>query len=82
MATPDPALPRGTRINVGTRGSLKEILFGPSLLTDGTMNFIGALKVCMGMVGAANIRELQQANLIYAPDIKSEGKTFQAAQKA
>jgi IMP dehydrogenase len=82
MATPDPALPRGTRINVGTRGSLKEILFGPSLLTDGTMNFMGALKACMGMVGAANIRELQQANLIYAPDIKTEGKTFQAAQKA
>ncbi|MBH52182.1 MAG: GuaB3 family IMP dehydrogenase-related protein [Chloroflexi bacterium] len=82
MATPDPALPRGTRINVGTRGSLKEILFGPSLLTDGTMNFIGALKACMGMVGAANIRELQQASLIYAPDIKAEGKSFQAAQKS
>lgn len=80
MATPDPALPRGTRIRVGTRGSLKEILLGPSILTDGTMNLMGALRACMGMVGASDIRELQQANLVFAPDIKSEGKMFQMAQ--
>ena len=80
MATPDPTLPRGTRINVGTRGTLEEVLFGPSSRTDGTMNLTGALRACMGMVGAFNIRELQQAELVYAPDIKMEGKAFQMAQ--
>jgi IMP dehydrogenase len=80
MATPDPALPRGTRISVGTKGTLKEVLFGPSSRTDGTMNLTGALRACMGMVGAFNIRELQQTELIYAPDIKAEGKIYQIAQ--
>ena len=80
MATPDPALPRGTRISVGTKGTLKEVLFGPSSRTDGTMNLTGALRACMGMVGAFNIRELQQTELIYAPDIKAEGKSYQIAQ--
>ena len=80
MATPDPALPRGTRIRVGTRASLDEILNGPSSVSDGTMNLMGALRACMGMVGASTIRELQQAGLVYAPDIKMEGKAFQIAQ--
>lgn len=80
MATPDPALPRGIRIRVGTRGTMEEILTGPSSRTDGTMNLIGALRACMGMVGASSIRELQQAGLVYAPDIKMEGKAFQIAQ--
>ena len=44
MATPDPALPRGTRIRVGTKGTLQEVLFGPSSRTDGTMNLTGALR--------------------------------------
>ena len=80
MATPDPALPRGTRISVGTKGTLEQVLFGPSSQTDGTMNLTGALRACMGMVGAFNIRELQQTGLIYAPDIKAEGKIYQMAQ--
>ena len=29
MATPDPNLPRGTRIRTGIKGTLREILFGP-----------------------------------------------------
>ena len=77
MASPHPALPRGTRINVGTRGSLEQILFGPSSVTDGTMNLVTALKICMGMVGAFNVRELQQAEMVIAPAIKTEGKIFQ-----
>ncbi|HQE25526.1 MAG TPA: GuaB3 family IMP dehydrogenase-related protein, partial [Candidatus Atribacteria bacterium] len=44
MATPDPNLPRGTLVQVGIKGSLKEILLGPSHLTDGTMNLVGALR--------------------------------------
>ena len=77
MANPHPALPRGTRVNVGVRGTLKEILFGPTSLTDGTQNLIGALKVCMGMVGAQTIKEMHNAEIIMAPSIKTEGKFYQ-----
>ncbi|MSQ11629.1 MAG: GuaB3 family IMP dehydrogenase-related protein [Dehalococcoidia bacterium] len=80
MATPHPALPRGTRIHVGTKAPLEQILFGPSSVTDGTMNLVGALRAAMGMVGAFSIREMQQAELVYAPDIKTEGKLFQMKQ--
>ncbi|MCH8868901.1 MAG: GuaB3 family IMP dehydrogenase-related protein [Chloroflexi bacterium] len=77
MANPHPALPRGTRVNVGVRGTLKEILFGPTSLTDGTQNLIGALRVCMGMVGAQTIKEMHNAEIIMAPSIKTEGKFYQ-----
>ena len=77
MATPHAALPRGTRVKVGVKGSLDRILFGPTSLTDGTQNLIGALRACMGMVGALNIREMHEAEVIVAPSIKTEGKHFQ-----
>ncbi len=80
MATPHPNLPRGTRIHVGTTGTLKQILFGPAQMDDGTQNLVGALQTCMGNVGARNIRELQQTEIIIAPAIRTEGKVFQAAQ--
>jgi IMP dehydrogenase len=81
MATPHANLPRGTRIHVGTSGSLEEILYGPAHLDDGSQNLIGALRTCMGSVGAANIRELQRVELVIAPAIKTEGKIFQKAQR-
>lgn len=77
MANPHPALPRGTRVRVGVRGSLEQILFGPTSRTDGTQNLMGALRVCMGMVGASNIREMHNAEVMVAPAIKTEGKHFQ-----
>src|SRR5438034_1135749 len=81
MATPHQNLPRGTRIRVGIAGSLEQILFGPAFTEDGTLNLVGAIRTCMGSVGARNIRELQQTELIIAPAIKTEGKIFQQAQK-
>jgi IMP dehydrogenase len=81
MATPHSNLPRGTRIRVGVVGPLEQILFGPAFTEDGTMNLVGAIRTCMGSVGAMNIRELQQIELIIAPAIKTEGKVFQRAQK-
>ena len=77
MATPHAELPRGTRITVGTKGSLKQILYGPTSRTDGTQNFVGALRVAMGMCGAYTIRDLHKAEMIVAPAIKTEGKYFQ-----
>ena len=77
MATPHPALPRGTRVSVGTKGSLRQILRGPSSITDGTQNLIGALEVCMGMVGAFTVRDMHAADLVVAPAVKTEGKHYQ-----
>lgn len=79
MASPHPALPRGTRINAGIKGSMEQVLFGPSNRSDGTQNLIGALRVSMGMVGAFSIREMHQAEMIVAPSVRTEGKVFQMA---
>jgi IMP dehydrogenase len=80
MATPHANLPRGTRIHVGVTGTLKQILFGPADLDDGSQNLVGALATCMGNVGARSIREFQETEIIIAPAIKTEGKVFQTVQ--
>ncbi|MGD1019772.1 MAG: GuaB3 family IMP dehydrogenase-related protein [Verrucomicrobiia bacterium] len=80
MATPHANLPRGTRIRVGVTGTLKQILFGPADLDDGSQNLVGALATCMGNVGARSIREFQETEIIIAPAIKTEGKVFQTVQ--
>jgi len=80
MATPDPNLPRGTLVKVGIRGTLKEILLGPSHLTDGTMNLVGALRSSMGSLGAKTIREMQEVEIVVAPSIWTEGKFLQRTQ--
>ena len=77
MATPHGALPRGTRIKVGLRSTLERTLFGPTSRTDGTENLVGALRTCMGVVGAAYLREMHDAELVVAPAIKTEGKVWQ-----
>jgi IMP dehydrogenase len=80
MATPHANLPRGTRIRVGVTGSLRQILFGPAELDDGSQNLVGALATCMGNVGKKTIREFQETEIIIAPAIKTEGKVFQTVQ--
>lgn len=81
MATSNVNLPRGTRIYVGTTGSLKELLFGPAKVDDGSQNLMGALMTSMGSLGAANIKEMQNVEIIIAPSIQTEGKIFQASQR-
>lgn len=80
MATPDPNLPRGTRIQVGVRAKLEEILSGPARVDDGTQNFSGALRSALGVCGARTIRDFQQVELVIAPSITSEGKVLQRSQ--
>ncbi len=80
MSQPHAALPRGTRIKVGTTGTLEQILFGPTSLTDGSQNLVGALRTAMGVCGAANIQEMHQAEMVIAPSITTEGKSWQMAQ--
>ena len=80
MATPSPVLPRGTRISVGTTGTLEQILTGPAQLDDGTHNLLGALKTSMGTLGAKNLKEMQQVEVVIAPSLLTEGKVYQKAQ--
>jgi IMP dehydrogenase len=77
MAAPSPTLPRGTRIDVGTVGSLEKILFGPADVTDGTQNLVGALRQSMAALGAGDIRAMQQVEMVYAPAVAVEGKSWQ-----
>lgn len=81
MATPSPVLPRGTRIRVGTTGTVEQILRGPALLDDGTHNLLGALKTSMGTLGAKNLKEMQQVEVVIAPSLLTEGKVYQKAQQ-
>ena len=77
MASPHQALPRGTRIKVGVKAPLKQILYGPTSRTDGTENLMGALEACMGMLGAFTIRDMHRADIVIAPSVKTEGKHYQ-----
>ena len=77
MATPHAELPRGVRVHVGQHTTLERLLQGPTSRTDGTENLVGALRTCMGSVGAMTIREMHQTEMIVAPAIKTEGKLYQ-----
>lgn len=81
MATSHANLPRGTRVQVKTTGTLKEILFGPARVDDGSQNLMGALKTSMGSLGVANIQQMHDVEMIIAPSIQTEGKVFQVGQR-
>ena len=80
MSHPHPALPRGTRIKVGTTTTLEKLLFGPASVVHGTENLVGALHTAMGFCGAATIQEFHSADMVIAPSIVTEGKSYQMIQ--
>jgi IMP dehydrogenase len=80
MAAPSPTLPRGTRIRVGTRGSVERILLGPAHVTDGSENLVGALRQSMAALGARTLREMQRVEMVYAPSTQTEGKSWQRSR--
>ena len=80
MSHSHPALPRGTRVKVGTTASLEQILLGPTAVTNGTQNLIGALRTGMGVCSARTIQEMHKVKMVIAPSIKTEGKYLQAIQ--
>jgi IMP dehydrogenase len=82
MAHPHPALPRGTRIKVGVNSTLEQILFGPTSVTHGSQNLVGALRTAMGVCGAASIKEMHKTEMVFAPAIVSEGKFWQMTQSS
>ena len=81
MAMPHANLPRGTRIRVGTTGTLEQILLGPARVDDGSQNLVGALRASMGALGAQTIKEMHDVEIIIAPSIQTEGKVFQVGQR-
>jgi IMP dehydrogenase len=80
MAAPSPTLPRGTRIRVGTSGTLERILFGPAHVSDGSENLCGALRQSMAALGARTIREMQGVEMVHAPSVQTEGKSWQRSR--
>lgn len=81
MATSHAALPRGTRIKVGTTGTLEQILLGPAQTDDGTQNLAEALRTAMGMCGARTIQEMHAVEILIAPALATEGKALQFSQR-
>jgi len=60
-------LPRGDRVNIGTVGPLREVLWGPSHHTDGTSNLIGALRRAMATTGYSDLKEFQRVEVVLSP---------------
>ena len=62
-----PLVPRGMRAQVGTVGTLEEILHGPGRAADGTTNLIGALRRSMATTGYSDIKEFQRVEVVISP---------------
>ncbi len=62
-----PQLPRGARVQVGTVGSLEEILLGPGRTADGTTNLLGALRRAMATTGYSDLKEFQRVDVVVSP---------------
>ena len=74
------SLPRGTRVTVGVNTTLERLLFGPTSRNDGGENLVGALRTAMGTCGARTVRDFQKTEMVIAPAIKTEGKSYQIEQ--
>jgi len=62
-----PQLPRGERVEVGTVGTLDQILFGPGRTADGTLNLVGALRRAMATTGYSDLKEFQRIEVVVSP---------------
>jgi IMP dehydrogenase len=80
MATFHATLPRGSRVRVGTLGTIEELLLGPAHENDGKRNLFGALRTSMATTGYADVKEFQKAEVMVAPALQTEGKRLQRSQ--
>ncbi|POM25322.1 putative oxidoreductase [Actinomadura rubteroloni] len=62
-----PDVPRGTRLDLGTIGTMDQILHGPSRVADGSMNLIGSLRRAMATSGYTELKEFQRVQVVVAP---------------
>ncbi len=63
-----PDLPRGNRVEVGTVGTLEQILHGPSVVADGSLNLMGALRRTMATSGYSDLKEFQRVEVAVTPN--------------
>ena len=66
------ALPRGERVQVGTVGTMAQILTGPGNQADGRRNLIGALRRAMATTGYSDLKELQRIEVVVSPYERSD----------
>ena len=57
-------LPRGNKVQVGTSGTLEEILLGPSSSASGTTNLMGALRRSMATCGYSDVKSFQRVEVL------------------
>ncbi|WP_043536279.1 MULTISPECIES: GuaB3 family IMP dehydrogenase-related protein [Actinomyces] len=62
-----PDMPRGHRAHVGTVGTMRQILYGPSTRADGSLNFVGALRRTMASTGYSEVKDLQRVEVVVSP---------------
>jgi IMP dehydrogenase len=61
-------LPRGEMVELGTAGTLSEIINGPSHAADGSMNLVGALRKSLATCGYSDIKEFQRCEVVVTPN--------------
>lgn len=59
-----PHLPRGKRNVLEQSGTFAEVLHGPSVKADGTMNIAGALRKAMATTGYSDLKEFQRVEMV------------------
>ncbi len=64
MEAAHPELPRGEIVEFPLVGTLEEILLGPSRVSDGTMNLVGALRRAMATCGYSDLKEFQRVEVV------------------
>lgn len=62
--------PRGIRTQLGTVGSLEEIIQGPSAYTDGSSNLVGALKRALATCGYTDLKSFQRIDVNITPYVR------------
>ena len=66
MEAVNEELPRGKKVDLGTVGTIEEVLTGPSHTPDGSMNFFGALRRAMATTGYSELKEFQRVEVTVA----------------
>ena len=77
MATFHPTLPRGARVDAGTRARSPRSSSGPRTRTTARINLFGALRTSMATRGYETLKEFQKAEVMVAPSLQTEGKSLQ-----
>ncbi|MGO3023646.1 MAG: GuaB3 family IMP dehydrogenase-related protein [Brevibacterium sp.] len=62
-----PDLPRGHRVELGTVGSLEQVLFGPGRTAIGELNLVGALRRALATTGYLDLKEFQRVDVTVSP---------------